>query len=160
MRQTVASIDPNVPIYQVRTMQEQVDRSLAQQRLRGTLLAVFSAVALLLATIGLYGVITCAVVERRQEIGIRMALGARHGEVRRMVVSQGLTLTILGLVVGLAGAAAAARLLQGFLFGVTPADPATFAGTAVIFLAVALAASYIPARRATKLDPLVVLRKE
>jgi len=160
IRGALAALDPDVPIYAVRTMQEQVDRSLAQQRLRGTLLAVFSAVALLLASIGLYGVITCAVAERRQEIGIRMALGAMHGEVRRMIVGQGLALTGVGLLLGLAGAAGATRLLQGFLFGVSAADPVTFAGTAVIFLAVALAASYLPARRATKLDPLTVLRED
>lgn len=159
-RRAVAALDPNVPIYEVRTMQEQVDRSLAQHRLRSALLASFSLVALLLAAIGLYGVIACAVAARRQEIGIRIALGAGHGRVRRMVVSQGLILTTLGLAIGLSGAAAATRLLQGFLFGVTAFDPATFGATAAIFAAVALGAAYLPARRATRVDPLTVLRNE
>jgi ABC-type antimicrobial peptide transport system permease subunit len=156
----VASLDPNVPIYQVATMQEQVDRSLAQHRLRGALLASFSMVALLLAALGLYGVIMCAVTERRKEIGIRLALGADYGRVRRGVVLRSLMLTILGLAIGLAGAAGAARLLQGFLFGVTPADPVTFGATAGVFLMVALAAAYVPARNATRMDPLAILREE
>ncbi len=160
IRKAVFDIDPEIPIYQVSTMRDQVDQSLSAHRLRGTLLTSFSVVALLLAAIGLYGVIACAVAERRQEIGIRMALGARHNHVRRMIVGQGVLLTILGLVVGFAGAAAASRLIETFLFGVSRTDPATFAATAVVFLAVAFFASYFPARRATTVDPLIVLRNE
>ncbi len=160
IRKLAAEIDPNVPIYQVGTMKEQVDQSLSPHRLRSALLGAFSAVALLLAAIGLYGVIACGVAERRQEIGIRMAIGARHNQVRRMVVARGLTLTAFGLVLGFAGAAAAAKLLEGFLFGVSRTDPATFFATAAIFLAVAFVASYFPARRATTVDPLIVLRRE
>jgi ABC-type antimicrobial peptide transport system permease subunit len=100
------------------------------------------------------------VAERRQEIGIRIAMGARPGEVRRMVVAQGLKLTIAGLAIGLVGALGVTRMLRGFLFGVGPGDPFTFVATAAAFLGVALAASYLPARRATRLDPLQVLREE
>ena len=160
IRQAIATLDPNVPVYSVRTMQRQVDESLAQHRMRGTLLAVFSMVALVLAGIGVYGVIACAVAERRQEIGIRMALGAQVGRVQRMVVREGLMLTGAGLALGLAAAAAATRLLEGFLFGVTASDPVTFGGTAAVFLALAFAASYFPARRATQADPLTALREE
>ena len=160
VRGAVASIDRNIPVYDTRTMQAQVDQSLAQPRLRGVLLSVFSAIALVLASLGIYGVIACAVAERRQEIGIRMALGARSNQVRLMVVNAGLKLTILGLAIGLAGAAATTHLLAGFLFGVTPGDPFTFLATAAIFVLVAFAASYLPARRATRVDPLTVLRQE
>ena len=160
VRGAVASLDPDVPVYNQSTMREQVNRSLAQSRLRGALLAVFSAMALILASLGIYGLIACTVAERRQEIGIRMAFGARHNEVRRMIVAQGLKLTLAGLVVGLAGAAAATQLLKSFLYGVGPGDPMTYLGTALVFLAVALAASYLPARRATRVDPLAVLREE
>jgi putative ABC transport system permease protein len=160
VRASVASIDKDVPVYDARTMQAQVDESLAQPRLRGVLLSVFSITALILASLGIYGVIACTVAERRQEIGIRMALGAGQSQVRRMVVNEGLKLTAIGLVVGLAGAAATTRLLVGLLFGVTPGDPITFLGTAAIFVLVAAAASYLPARRATRVDPLTVLRQE
>ncbi|HML17015.1 MAG TPA: ABC transporter permease [Bryobacteraceae bacterium] len=160
IRATLASIDQDVSAYNVRTMRQQVDDSLSQPRLRGALLAVFSMVALLLASLGVYGVISCAAVERKQEIGIRVALGARIGQVRGMIVGEGLRLTAIGLALGLIGAAAATRLMQGLLFGVTAADPITYAATAAIFIAVAFAASYVPARRATRLDPLRVLREE
>lgn len=160
IRGIVASLDKDVPTYNLRTMQEQVDQSLAQPRMRSALLAIFSAVALMLASFGVFGVITCAVAERRQEIGIRMALGAQRQEVRRMMLVQGLKLTAIGLALGLIGAAAASRLLQTFLYGVSAADPVTFLGTAAVFAAVPLAASYLPARRATLLDPLTVLREE
>jgi len=160
VREAVASIDKSVPVYDARTMQAQVDASLAQPHMRGVLLSVFSAIALVLASLGIYGVIACAVAERRQEIGIRMALGAGRRQVRLMVLNEGLKLTAVGLVVGLAAAAATTRLLAGFLFGVTPGDPVTFLATAGVFLVVAIAASYLPARRATRLDPLTVLRQE
>jgi ABC-type antimicrobial peptide transport system permease subunit len=156
----LASIDADVPAFDTRTMRQQVDDSLAQPRMRGALLAVFSLVSMLLAALGVYGVISCAAVERRQEIGIRIALGARIGQVRGMIIGEGLRLTFVGLALGLAGAAAVMRLLQNFLFGVTAADPITYAATAAIFLTVALAASYVPARRATRGDPLRALREE
>jgi putative ABC transport system permease protein len=160
VRRVMESIDPDVPVYNVRTMQQQVDESLAQQRMSMALLAVFSMLALVLASIGLYGVIACSVAERRQEIGIRMALGARRDQVMGSVLRSGLGLTLWGLAIGLGCALAATRLIASFLYGVTPWDLVTFVGTAAIFLAVALAASYLPARRATRLDPLITLREE
>ena len=160
VRAAVASIDPQIPVYDVKTMQQRVDESLAQARMRSALLAVFSGVALVLASLGLYGMITCAVAERRQEIGIRMALGARAIEVRRMVVSGALKLTGIGLVIGAAGAVLATRLVESFLFGVSAADPLTYAGTMAVFVAVTIVASDLPARRATRVDPLTVLRDE
>jgi putative ABC transport system permease protein len=160
VRGAMASVDPEVPVYNLQTMQEQVNRSLAQPRLRGALMGVFSAVALVLASLGIYGVIACTVAERRQEFGIRMALGARHGEIWRMVVLQGLKLTMVGLVSGLVAALFTMRMLRSFLFGVGPGDPVTLVATATLFLVVAFTASYLPARRATRLDPLRVLREE
>ncbi len=161
VRGVVASIDPDMaPIYNLRTMQSQVDESLAQHRMRVVLLGIFSMVALALASLGVYGVISCAAAERRQEIGIRMALGAERGQVLRLMLGGGLRLTALGLALGLAGAAVSTRLLATLLYGVTPSDPVTYAGTAAVFIAVALAASYLPARRAARVDPIVVLREE
>ena len=159
IRAAVASIDPQIPVYGVKTMRQRVDESLAQARMRSMLLAVFSGVALVLASLGLYGMITCAVAERRQEIGIRMALGARAAiEVRRMVVAGALKLTALGLALGLIAAAMAARLVETFLFGVSAADPVTYAATIAVFLAITIVASDLPARAATRVDPLTVLR--
>ena len=160
IRQLVATIDPNVPIYRVRTMQEQVDQSLAQYRLRRLLITIFSVAALLMAALGVYGVIACAVAERHREIAIRMALGAMHGAVRRMVVGQALALTAAGLILGLAGAVAATRLLSGFLYGVGAADPVTILSTSAVFVAVTLIATYVPARRATAIDPVAALRND
>ncbi len=160
VRRAVASIDPDVPVYNVRTMRQQVSDSLMQHRLRLLLLGAFSGLALVLAAIGLYGVIACAVAERKQEIGIRMALGAPQKRVIALVLRSGLKLTVAGLLIGIAAAFGATRLIASFLYGVTPWDPATFAFTAVIFVGVAIAASYLPARRATRIDPVEALREE
>ena len=160
IRSAIASIDKDVPIYNLRTMQQQVADSVAQPRLRSALFGVFSIVALALASLGVYGVIACVVAERKQEIGIRLALGARPEQVRWTVVGGGLKLTALGLALGLIGAAAIMRLLDSFLFGVSAGDPLTFLTTVAVFVAVALAASYVPARRATRIDPLAALRDE
>jgi putative ABC transport system permease protein len=141
-------------------MKQQVSDSVAQPRLRSTLLAVFSLVALILASLGIYGVIACSVAERKKEIGIRIALGAQPSEVRSMVLRQGLKLTAIGLALGLAGAAAATRLIDGFLFGVRASDPFTYVTTSVAFIAIAILASYLPARRAMRVDPIVALREE
>lgn len=156
----IATVDPGIAVYNVKTMQQQVRDSLAEPRMRSVLLGVFSGLALVLASLGVYGVIACAVAERRQEIGIRMALGARHSEVRRMVVGQGLKLTAIGLAIGAVCAVLATRLIESFLFEVKASDPATYAGTVLVFLAVTAAASYLPARRATSVDPLSILRDE
>ena len=160
VQRIIASLDKDVPAYGVRTMRERVSESIAQPHLREILLALLSALALLLASIGIYGVIACAMAERRKEIGIRMALGAQAGEVRRMMVVQGVKLTLTGLGLGLLAAAGTTRTLQGMLFGIGPGDPVTFAGTAAVFLTVAFIASYLPAWRATRVDPLTVLREE
>ncbi len=160
VRGVLASIDPDVPVHNVRTMQQQVEKQLAQPRLRGILLSVFSTIALALASMGVYGVIACGAAERKQEIGIRMALGARQGQVRLMIAGEGMKLAAIGLAIGLAGAAAASRLLRGFLFGISPFDPASFIVAAAVFMAVAAAASYVPAHRATRIDPLRVLKSE
>jgi ABC-type antimicrobial peptide transport system permease subunit len=141
-------------------MERLVASSVARPRFYAVLLGVFAAVAALLAAIGIYGVIACAVVQRTREIGIRMALGARRGQVLVLVLRQGAALIVVGLALGLAGAAAGTRLLHSLLFGVTPFDPMTFAAVAVLFGAVATLASYLPARRATAIDPTVALRSE
>lgn len=160
VRSAIATVDPDVAVYDVRTLKELVDGSIAQSRLRSALLAVFSIVALILASLGVYGVIACSVAERKKEIGIRVALGAQPSEVRIMVLGQGLKLTVIGLVVGFAGAAAATRLIEGFLFGVSASDPVTYAATCGVFIGVALLASYLPARRAMRVDPMTALREE
>jgi len=160
VRSAIGAVDPDVAFYNVRTMSQQVADSVAQPRMRSGLLAVFSIVALILASLGIYGLIACSVAERKKEIGIRIALGARPSEVRRMVLAQGLKLTAIGLALGLAGAAAATRLIGGFLFGVRASDPLTYAATCAVFLAIAILASYLPARRAVRVDPIVALREE
>lgn len=160
VRSSIGSIDPDVAFYNVRTMKQQVDESEAQPRLRSALLAVFSIAALILASLGIYGVIACSVAERKKEIGIRVALGAQPSEVRSMVIGQGLKLTAIGLALGLAGAVGATRLIEGFLFGVTAIDPVSYLGTCVVFIGVAIVASYLPARRAMRVDPIASLREE
>jgi putative ABC transport system permease protein len=164
VRRVIAQVDGEVPVYNVRTMQQHVSNQLAQPRMRGIVFGTFSIVALVLASLGVYGVIACAVAERKQEIGIRMALGARPSRIRGMLAAEGLKLTAIGLALGLAGASAATRLLSRFLYGISAADPwsflGSFLGAAAVFAAVALAASYLPSRRAVKLDPLQVLKSE
>jgi putative ABC transport system permease protein len=160
VRGAIAAVDPDVPFYNARTMKQQVSDAVAQPRLRTALFAVFSMVALILAALGVYGVIACSVAERKREIGIRIALGALPSEVRRMVLGQGLKLTAIGLALGLIGAAAATRLMEGFLFGVRASDPVSYIATCAVFIAVALLASYLPARRAMRVDPMTALRDE
>jgi ABC-type antimicrobial peptide transport system permease subunit len=160
VRGAIATVDSDVAFYNVRTMKQQVADSVAQPRLRSALFGVFSLVALILASLGIYGVIACSVAERKREIGIRVALGARPSEVRSMVLGQGLKLTVIGLVLGLAGAAAATRLIEGFLFGGSAGDPFTYLATCAVFLAVAFLASYVPAQRAVRVDPITALREE
>jgi putative ABC transport system permease protein len=160
LRRVIAQVDRDVPVYNVRTMQQQVSNQLAQPRMRGAAFAAFSLIALVLASLGVAGVIACGVAERRREIGIRMALGAAPAQVRRMLVGEGLKLTAIGLVIGLAAAVAAGRLLRGFLYGISPLDPVSLAVTCGAFAVVALVASYLPARRATKVDPLQELKSE
>jgi putative ABC transport system permease protein len=160
LRKQVTAIDPNQPVVNVKMMEQWVSESIAQPRFRTFLLSGFSVVALILAVVGIYGVMTYAVTQRTHEIGIRVALGAQTREVLRLILARGLKLAILGVVFGLSAAAAFTRWLESFLFGVRPIDPLTFAVTASGLLCVALVACWIPARRATKVDSMVALRNE
>jgi putative ABC transport system permease protein len=148
------------PVYNVRPMQQIASQSMASQRFPMILLAVFAGLALLLASVGIYGVVSYSVTQQVHEIGIRMALGAKHGEVLELVLRQGGRMALLGVVIGLVAALGLTRLLANLLFGVSAHDPLTFAGVGTLLVIVALVASYIPARRATRVDPMVALRYE
>ena len=160
VRSAVQELDPNLPIYNARTMEQVVGQSVSQPRFYMLLLSVFAATALLLSAIGIFGVMSSVVAQRTREIGIRIALGAAPRRVVRGVVGGALTLAMGGVALGLVGALAGARVLDTLLFGVTPTDPLTLVGVAVILTAVAAAASYFPARRAVRVDPMVALRGE
>jgi predicted permease len=160
IRREVNVLDTRVPVDDFTTVDQLISKNLSQPRFRTVLLGFFAGIALLLATVGLYGVLMQAVVQRTREIGIRMALGAKHGHVLRMVIRQGLTLTILGILAGLLSSVYLTRFLSSMLFGVTATDPPTFATTSAILIGVTLLASYMPARRATKVDPVVALKHE
>jgi putative ABC transport system permease protein len=159
-RRAVRDLDPLLAITNIRTMTNMIDLSVAQPRFTMLLLGVFGGVALTLAIVGIYGIMAHAVKRRTREIGIRMALGARPADVLRIVVGQGMRLALVGLAVGVASAFAATRLMEKLLFGVTPTDPLTFVGSALLLGAVAFAASWIPARRAVAIDPTTALRSD
>ena len=158
LRQALAAIDRNQPVVRVRTMDESIRATVAAPRFRTTLVVLFALVALVLAAIGVYGVMAYSISQRRQEIGVRMALGADATDVRRLVLREGLRLAAAGTVAGLAGGLAVARVIGTFLFDTAPADPLTFLATPLVLGATALAASYIPARRAMRVDPMIALR--
>ncbi len=160
VRREVQAIDPDQPIAAVRTMEEWVDTSVATSRYRTALLGVLALVALVLASTGIYGVMSYSVTQRTHEIGVRMALGARRFDVVKLVIRQGMGLVIIGVALGIGGAFALTRVMASLLFGVTAKDPATFVVVGVVLALVAFVACYIPARRATKVDPLVALRYE
>jgi putative ABC transport system permease protein len=160
VRQQVKAIDPDQPIYSIRTMDEIRAESVASERLSLTLLSIFAGIALVLAIVGIYGVMSYSVTQRTHEIGIRMAIGAQPRDVFRMVIGQGMMLALIGVAIGLLLAFALTRLMTTMLFGVEPTDPATFAAIAVLLTVVALVACYVPGRRATKVDPVVSLRYE
>jgi predicted permease len=160
IRRLVQTMDPSLPIVKLRSMDDVFDDSVSRPRFLAQLLGLFAGLALLLAAIGTYGILSYSVIERRREIGIHMALGATRGNVLGMVLGHGLRLTIIGLATGLAAAFGLTRLLQTQLFNVKPTDPVTMASVVGIIAVVALAACYIPASRATRVDPMVVLRDE
>jgi putative ABC transport system permease protein len=160
LRQAVSSIDRNVPVTGLTTMSESFSDSIAQPRFFATLAAAFAGLALLLAAIGIYGVMSYVVSQRQTEIGVRMALGAPAAQVFRLVIGDGLRLSAIGVVIGAAGALLVARALASLLFGVRPTDPVVLAGAAAVLLAVAALASVVPAWRATRVDPMVALRSE
>jgi putative ABC transport system permease protein len=159
LREAVRSLDPQLPL-KFRTLDQVFSSSLDQRRFSLVIFGVFGVVALLLAAMGIYGVTTYAVEQRTQEIGIRMALGARMSDVLKLVLRNGMSLALIGAVVGVAGAFATTRVMSSLLFGVAPTDLATFTAVVVVLVIVAFVACYIPARRATKVDPLVALRYE
>lgn len=160
VRNEVRKIDPDLPLTNVASMEDRLSNAVAQPRFRTTLIALFAAVALILACVGIYGVISYSVTLRTHEIGIRMALGAQTGDVLTMVIRQAIVLAIIGIALGLSASYALTSLMSKLLFGVQPTDPATFVLTAAILAITALLASYLPARRATKIDPLEALRYE
>ena len=159
-RAEVKAFDPNQIIWRTRTLDELLGTSVAPRRFNMLLLGIFAGVALALAAVGLYGVMSYSVSWRTHEIGIRMALGAKRADVLRLVVRQGMTMTLIGLAIGLAGAFLLSRVMVGLLYGVSHNDPLTFAGVSIVLLGVALLACLIPARRATRVDPIVALRTE
>jgi len=160
VRQQVQALDPTLPVYGAQTLDETVSASLSQRRFSMELVGLFALTALLLAGLGIYGVISYVVSERTHEIGIRLALGAQRRNILHIVLRHGLGLAIAGAAVGLICALIVSQLMASLLYGVRPTDPLTFAGVALLFIGVALVACYVPARRAMKVDPMVALRCE
>ena len=160
VRNAVWEIDKDQPVSNIQTMEAIFADSLARQRFSMLLLAIFAGVALVLAAVGIYGVMSYSVAQRTHEIGIRMALGAQTPAVLKLAVGYGMKLVIAGLVIGLIAAFALTRLMSTLLFGVTATDPATFTLISTLLICVAAIASYVPARRATKVDPMIALRYE
>jgi putative ABC transport system permease protein len=156
----VGSLSRDMPVSAVRTMEALMDASIARQRMALIVLTVFALVALVLASTGLYGLVAHSVTERTHEIGVRMALGAERGDVVRLVIRHGLTMTLMGIVLGVAGAAALSKSLEGLVFGVQPMDPLTFASVVLMLLTTATLACYLPAWRATRIAPTTALRNE
>jgi ABC-type antimicrobial peptide transport system permease subunit len=159
IRHQVESVDTKLPVYDVASMNELLDRSLASRRFSAQLVGGFAGVALLLASIGIYGVLSYTVGQRSREIGLRMALGAERADILKLVVTSGVVLSIVGIVAGVILAASAASLMASLLYGVRPHDPVVFLAVPALLFVVALAASYLPARRATKVDPMMALRE-
>jgi ABC-type antimicrobial peptide transport system permease subunit len=160
IRQAIWSVNPNLPLYSVRTLDEIYTKSMARTSFTLVMLAVAGGMALLLGLVGIYGVISYSVSQRTREIGIRMALGARHQELTGMFVRHGLFLAMIGLAFGLAGAVAVTRLMSSLLFAINPVDPVTYGAVAIGLAGAAALASYIPSRRAAAVEPVEALRAE
>jgi ABC-type antimicrobial peptide transport system permease subunit len=158
IRHEVRSLDPNLPVFNVKTFAEHIDESISRERMIAMLASFFSLFALPLAMLGLYGVMAFTVTRRAREIGVRMALGAQKRNILLLVLRETLLLVSIGIAIGLPVALAATRLTKGMLFGLTPNDPWTITLAAIVMLAVAALAGYLPARRATKVDPMTALR--
>jgi putative ABC transport system permease protein len=159
-RAAVRSVDPDQPISGVHTMDELIALSVGQRRLSMLLLSLFSGIALVLASVGIYGLMSYSVAQRSRELGVRIALGAARSDVLRLVLRQGMSLALMGIVIGVGAAFALTRLIESQLYDVRATDPATFVGVAALLAVTALAANLVPALRATRVDPAVVLREE
>jgi putative ABC transport system permease protein len=160
VQREIHAIDPDQPIADLRTMQQVISNSIARPRFNMMLLGIFAGVALVLASVGIYGVMNYSATQRTQEIGIRMALGAKRGDILRLVVGHGMKLTAAGIVIGVVASLALTRVMMNLLFGVTATDLPTFLGVSALLTLVALLANYIPARRATRVNPVTALRYE
>jgi putative ABC transport system permease protein len=160
LRSALSEIDPNQPLVNVRTMEDNIATTVAQPRFRTWLIGIFAGLAVLLGAVGIYGVMSYSVTQRTNEIGIRVTLGAQPADVFRAVVGEGLRFALLGVGVGLAAALVLTRVLQSFLYGISATDPLTFASVTSLLVSVAVAASFFPARRATRVDPIIALRHE
>jgi putative ABC transport system permease protein len=158
VRAAVRSMDPDQPIYDIQTLEARIGRTVARERFSAVLLGIFSTLALLLAAVGLYGIVSYVIAQRTREMAIRMALGADMRDVLKLVIGQGLKPALFGIIVGLAGALALTRVVQSQLFGISASDPATFVTVILVLALVALVACWIPARRALRVDPIAALR--
>jgi putative ABC transport system permease protein len=158
VRKAVRQIDHDQPVIQMRTMENVISESIWRQHVSASMLGIFAAIALVLSAVGLYGMLSYSVTQRIHEIGIRAALGATPRDILRMVVGEGLLLTLIGLGVGVLAALALTRLMAGILYGIRPKDPLTFFGLSLLLACVSMLATYMPARRATKVDPMAALR--
>jgi putative ABC transport system permease protein len=160
VRQVIREVNPGQLIYNTRTLDEMIGKTVAPRRFNMMLLAVFAVIALVMAATGIFGVMSFAVAQRTREIGIRLALGAQRRDILRLVVGQGMLLALVGIGAGLTASFGLTRLISSLLFGVSASDPLTFLGVAALLVAVMLLACYLPARRAAKVDPMVALRYE
>jgi ABC-type antimicrobial peptide transport system permease subunit len=159
IQRALYAVDPTQPVFDIKTMEERLDDSVAQRRFNMLLLGLFAALALILASIGIYGVISYSVTQRTREIGLRLALGAQRSDVLRLIIAQGLRLTVIGLAAGVMAALAIGKLISSLLYGINAHDPLTFLTTVFVLSAIALLACWLPARRASRLDPLIALRQ-
>jgi len=160
LRRAITQIDPNLPAFSIATMQDMTQNQIANSNFTTLLLTIFSAVALVLAVIGVYGVMSYSVEQRRHEIGIRIALGAGRTDVYRLLIGRGMGLVAAGLALGIALALALARLMTDLLYGVGARDPITFAAVSIVMITVGILASYIPANRASRVDPMIAVRND